>query len=676
MALPISGLQFQEKKEKIKYIKDRYGGGRFVYKKWILDEHGNRIAEKCYRQDYPDLQSTYFYNQDGSEVLRLLRIDVDADKTLPLWKDENGAVDWFKVAQELRERFPNIIRQIEFVTRSQSKKGIHILIGLAPLPLTDNTIKTQIFARKIQSNIITIFNELGIGADTSGKGLKQDFATYRRDENVIHANPILTKRIEKSAKNYGSLNREKFLNQLNSACEEALKLLGLKDEYRLYPDMRLEPKIAKLFLFTMGMYRPVLNSTEFYRNNATENDFDTTYSCVNSVTLTLDQIAEIMNSKKKNIYGKFWEMEEIKTLFEVQKNIDGTITITPKDPDSTRLSKRVQRALAIWNYQPSEFKLNLIPPWLVSDGNRNSAIVSWTLALKWNGVASDVTFFWLLELVKSIPGYEKSSSCKKSQIKATVQSIYRNRREMQGFLFDEPLPEWLGLSKLKMHDNKTKQGLKTGYPINSSRSIRGCLGGAGSSFFDRDLVLPESYTVMVNFSDSVPKLFLVDPVSESYSDNNLKNSSLPAQNSQAINSPLFKILVVTYKQRIGFFYNGELILCMVKNRHYKLLNALKYLEEKVFNSKFKLHIFKNFVHVKHNAKIYKELSVKLYDESVLTFKAQTICGDKKKFSEKMDEYEIKKAEGEGISLNEYQKRFERKFSVSNIGVDLNMEIPF
>ena len=136
-----------------------FAGGRHVYKKFEVNAEGSRIARRVLRVDSPDLQSTYIYNFDGSEVLRYIRLDLDANKTRLEWKDESGSISWKKIAQHLKENYPNILRQIEYVTVSRSKKGLHILVGLSPLPLSEKTRRAQYLARKIQSNLIEIFNE-------------------------------------------------------------------------------------------------------------------------------------------------------------------------------------------------------------------------------------------------------------------------------------------------------------------------------------------------------------------------------------------------------------------------------------------------------------------------------------------------------------------------------------
>jgi hypothetical protein len=464
-------------KQKYKPKYTGYVGGRFGYYRWIIGLNGEEIPERCNRTDNPDLQTTYMYNQDGSEILRYIRLDIDAEKTLPCWKDENGVVSWSLISREL-DKNPDISpikRQIEKVTLSRSKKGLHILIGIAPLPLINESIQAQMLARKIQSNLITCLNEIGIGADPSGRGLKVLFSTYRNQNNIVHSNQILTKNIENSAKKFGG-NRIKYLNILNDACEKWLVSLGIKGGFRLYPDIRLETKVARLFLFTLGMYVPIeANSTVFENKYTTEQDYlnNISHAKINTVELNYEQIAEIMGTEKRNIYGKFWEKEEIKNLFYIEKTIENTIRISVKD--SVSLHKKIQRAMAIWNYKPSELKLNLIMPENVLDGSRNSAITSWVLTMKWCGIEPKTALECVKKMVKNIPDYYNAKkSCKDSQLLATVNSVYRNRRELLGWVKEkENLPEWIKIHLQEKTTEKTAaEAAGRACTLSNSRNIQ------------------------------------------------------------------------------------------------------------------------------------------------------------------------------------------------------------
>jgi hypothetical protein len=176
-----------------------YDGGRYCYKRWVIDKNGSRAPYKCKKSGNPDLQSTYFVNQDKSEVLRFIRLDVDYDKSSHEFKTKN-VLSWELIQDKLKQ-YPHVFEAIEYVTRSTSGTGFHILFGIAPLPLDERTNGAQISARQLQFQVIQILNEIGIGADPAALGLKQDFCTYIKKNNLVYHNEILTKRIEKEAKN-------------------------------------------------------------------------------------------------------------------------------------------------------------------------------------------------------------------------------------------------------------------------------------------------------------------------------------------------------------------------------------------------------------------------------------------------------------------------------------------
>ena len=566
-----------------------YEGGRYRYKKYG-EENGVRVAAICFREQNPDLQSSYFYNLDGSEALRHIMLDIDADKTSPEFKDENGVVSWPKMACFLSVLFPHLLRQIEYVVRSHGKKGLHILIAITPLPLNLKTVAGQLLARKVQSNVIQILNFCGIGADPAAIGLRRDFATFRNSENVLHHNRILTKKIENTAKlrpyvdEDGVLvaptNRPRILNDLSASCDKVLKQLHIKNGYRLYGDLRVEKPFARLFLFLMGMYKQ---------------DFKTFFACMNSIELTINELEEIMETNRRN-FANYIESEEFNEIFHIEKVSGlfetGRYRISLKD--SQHLDKRIQRALQVLSTTLSTINFRLIPPELVEAGFKNTAIVSWALALKWQGVAEDLALLKIQALVKLIPGYEESKSCKNSSLRATVGSIYRNRREMQGSKTSESLPNWLDVSNVKT----LPQQSKSSSTLFNSRSIHSSAPRTTESHV------------------SSPILNL-DPILQ----------GLPR---------VQKIKSVSFKHRVGFFYNNELILVVVKNRHYVLSKVLEHIETNILKTDIKFDVLKDVIHVRHNTKEYFNLAKHLYsdDDALYAIKAQHICGLKKIFCRK------------------------------------------
>ena len=660
-----------------------YRGGRYAYYKWELDPQGNRVKpERCYLEHKPDLQSTYLYNQDGSEALRNLFFDIDASRTRPQWKDEFGVVSWPLIETFLAQEYPEILRYIEFGMRSHGGKGLHILLGFAALPLREQTFQTQMLCRWIQSSLIKIFNEIGIGADEGAKGLKRTFSTFQNEKNVVYRNGFLTNRIEKSANKTAGAVQEPFLFYIKTACNSALEKLGIKYGHRLYHDLRLEPKLARLFLFCLGMYEPNVQKDE----SKIESHLLYTNPNFSSVNVTLDELAHIMKTKKKFIYKSFWEKEKIKRLFVTEKNEDGSMTITVNLVEiEEKMDKLIERARAIHNYEPTDFKMNLVRPENVVDGLRNTAITSWAINLKWHGVAQEEAHNRLLELVKGIPDYESSSSCKASHVKATISSVYRNHREKFGIKLYCDLPEWL-----KANIPRYKATFVI-YPLSSSRTLPvPRLLGSISRVWGGDLPDVDLSSFLEGLSEG-RKIGSKTPI-------NLNPSGLEevqtiqeqtqgfVQNNENQDKKEFlfkssshnKLRTVTYNQRIGFYLNGELLLCLVQNRHYKLSPAVEYIEKKILHNQIKFDIFKDVIHMRRNTKNYKRLALQLYDESVICLQAQHVCGYKKSYSESMDEYHLKKAREQCLDLDEYRCRvLKRNEGLKIVGQDeMFDEIPF
>ncbi|MBX9837642.1 MAG: hypothetical protein K2X69_04910 [Silvanigrellaceae bacterium] len=227
-----------------------------------MDKNKNRIPVNCKKSANPDLQSTYFVNPDKTEVLRYIRLDIDYNKSRDEFRSPDYKLDW-QLIQERLKQYPKLFEAIEYVIKSTSGTGFHILFGLAPLPLDERTNGAQISARQLQYNLIQIFNEIGIGADPAALGLKQDFCTYNKKKSLVYHNEILTKRVEKEAKkpNYLKIDgaevsnkKEPFITNLLKHTENIVEELEIN--YRLYKDIRVEKSFSKLFLYLMGLYNP------------------------------------------------------------------------------------------------------------------------------------------------------------------------------------------------------------------------------------------------------------------------------------------------------------------------------------------------------------------------------------------------------------------------------------
>ncbi len=631
----------------------KYNGGRYIYKRWGKDSEGNRFAFKTNRNSNPELQSTYLYNHDGKESLRYIRLDIDYEKSNLEFK-LNGRLNWELIKKRIKD-FPQILDGIECVTKSYSGKGLHILFGLSPLPLDHRTINTQIMARQLQKNLIEIFNEIGIGADSCAMGLKQDFSTYRKKENIVFQNEILTRRIERQSKK--TVFNEPFLTNLHHSVEVIAKQLEIVSLFRIYPDARVEKSFAKLFLYLMGLYTPKeidLNSFIQGEKKYVNIDLPRIFEAHRTIELTKSEISKIMCCKMRTVFS-YLKKEEFSKLFYFEETTDGTVLLGAKPSHKImKLINRAQKVLASNGLQ-TKAKLKLIEPFLIQDGERNSAIVDWCLAYKWSGYSEEETLSKVMLRVKHISDYERSRSCKETQLKSTIHSIFSNRKELMG-INKIILPQWLEDDK---YFNVTNLCLKN-RPTTSSRSEAPCADTPSSAVSLPSLCFEEKVSLVLDKNEEEQKRNL--------------NSEAPPRNFYSLNLSAFnvefKIYAVTFSKRIGFFLNGQMILCLVKNQHYKLSKVIPKLSELID----KEILMTNIIHLRRNTKAYPIFASQLYKRGA-AIPSDSICGKKITRSENMMKYYKKRAEILGKSLEQYLKEIS-KFQVLSQNFQDDFEIPF
>ena len=609
-------------------------GSRFEYKKTAIKE-GNRVAYFCTR-DEADWQSNCilnkFIDEDGQyqalKLLRYIRIDVDAEKCSPKMLTKEGVINVNKVKWILSKKHKVLLNQIEYITKSTSGKGVHILIGLSSLPLNEDTSHAQNFVRKIQLDIIDILNEFGIGADKSSTGLVQDFCTYRKESNVLLHNEVLTKRIDNSAKSRSKLDtqgvsilqtkasRPKFLNILNDANNRVMIELGIKGSFRLYHDDRVEKPFARLVLFLMGMLKDcVIQKDSMF------------YATQNAIELSIHEIELIMESCKRN-FANYRKTDEFKKLFHIEKVSgrfeEGRYTISLVD--SKDLDKVIKRAINVLSIKKS-IRFNLVQPEFVADGARNQSVVSWALALKFEGIAQEVAVAKIQELVKKIPGYETSDSCRRAQVKCTVRSIYNHQKENYGCkLGTDSLPDWLKVEDVIFNEEEPPKPLITSATITLGRRI---LLAAGE----------QDYTNILAMGNQISTSFEKE-----------KTPDLISQSSPDV----FSVTVVSFKQRIGFYLNKHLVLILKKSRHYKLSNAIIHIEKFILDDKVKIQ---KIHHKRHNCKDFRFYAEQLYADNMYALRADQVCGRKADKAISIAEFKKHKFEREmsrSLSLEEFE----------------------
>ena len=604
-----------------------FSQARHNHKKWKQID-GKRFAVPCARGT-ADLMSTVIKNKTGSQVVRYVMLDIDFKRTISKYKDSNEKhIVWHRVFEEIQKIHPTLAQYIEYITLSTSGTGIHIILGVTPLPLYNKSIAAQKMLKKTQSEIIQLLNELGIGADENSRGLVRDFCTFRKDSNLLFKNELLTERLEKSAKllsyedAYGNkvtptkTNRITPIQDLSTSTDRILRKMSIKGGYRLYRDSRVEPAFAKLFLFAFGtplddcpVQKPCMYGTS-----------------KNSFELTSEEL-ELITGKDRRNFANYRLTDEFRALFECEK-ISGTFEegiFKLSLKESGNMKRRIDRARIAANQNRTKMEINLIEPHLVDEDSRNSAIFNWGLALKFSGVSREVCLAKLVELSKQIPGFETSRNCRLSQLRSTVNSLYNNRAETHGAEFEKELPHWLQVHNVQMQSpmEAAAKPLILSSTTKSSRRIQGVL-------------LEQGFDSIHEVNKEIGKSFEKEETS------NLLFQSVPAK---------LNLTVVSFDKRIGFFIDKKLILNLKHSRHYKLQKVVEHIEKNILHEK----IWK-VSHKRHNCKDYRKYADQLYTNDTYALKAEQICGRKADRAISIDEFKRKKLEREmnaSVSFEEF-----------------------
>lgn len=583
-------------------IREKYKfASNHKYLRYYNDSDGLRVAEFCNRHN-ADLQSCVIKNNKAQiDVLRYIMIDLDAKNADDAWLDDENALDWSKVFSSLNHYIPSISKHIEYATKSYSKKGIHLVFGFTALPLLDSSVKMQNLCYKIQHNLIEIFNEMKLGADTGARGLRRFFSTFRNKENVLHQHKLLTKRIEKSdTERKDKSKRIPYLLNLFRDTEEAKKKLGIDKVYRLYSHATLELKIANLYLYMMGQR----NVTKFKKPEAFE-----------SVILTYDQLYDISGIKKRSISeSKLFDNLKFKSLFNLEIKDKKTIEISAKRPwkyDEELINKRLERAkyLVFGDNKRNKCNPKIIRPEDVQVGQRNLAAWSWALQYKLAGYAQQEAIDKIKLRMKFVQfKNERDEELRESQIESVVRSMYRNHRQLIATRLNA-LPEFLEDDKIYAVKKITEKYRREPPPPGAEEVLR----SKEVSFQKLQKKKKERVSKHRVFKQERKNL--------------RKCISMTPRNTRNCGTPNSKIAVVKFDNKIGFFDNSNnLFLCLTKTKNYKLSDILFVFKDILQNTNIDL---KNFWSPKRSNRNLSMYQVKIAQTTEVK-SYTTLYRDKKK----------------------------------------------
>ena len=404
--------------------------------------------------------------------------------------------------------------------------------------------------------------------------------------------------------------------------QEKAKELEIISTYRLYNNIIVEAKLAKLFLYLMGKIN--INPMQKVKPDLSVEVTHKFKKCTEyeSVTLTLNQIEHICGLNQRSIKNiDFFNNLSIKSLFNVQQNDDKTITISAKKVST--IEKRITRARRVLSNSARVSRRvdpKLIRPEYVQDGERNLAIWTWVLYYKMAGYSELETLNKVKLRVKYIANNE-GAECKETQLKCIVKSFYRQHRQLIGCK-PNCLPDYLA-------DDRFYRELKICTNLRPTDVRRKPSPSCLPSLENNEIKNNDTPTGVKNFR---PELILINSIVGEKPD----IKKIDSVEKNATNKSTNKIIVVRFKKKIGFFHDGTLILCVTNSRNYKLKNLIPKISSLV---SFEVNE-KSFIHPRKNDKNIRIWNAKI-DEEKMPISSHLLCGKKETYSSKVLKFKKK-----------------------------------
>ena len=377
---------------------------------------------------YPSHLSTAFMNSDGSLSQSYISLDLDLEKTASTWISD-GRINHEKFREALLRHMPFLEKYLSAICRSTGGKGIHVVLAFPPYRIGDERFeKTHSLFLYVYRLLAKGIGALGLGVDSAAIGENRLTMNWFNPEFVLYRNP----EAEKMAWRRSEKHRVSVLRELMEALEKHPLVVGRSKKVRcgtdevdkvvLYPNKRVEPKIAKLWDYVFEEHCGAWEAT------AGE----------------IGELCGISAQVVRNIQNM-----DLACGLAVEQVCHGVWRVTTPDYVLPEVSRRIHELL-----RESErvrdlpkcriFSLDgLLKPCDVDpeiDGERNKWLVSISVWLKVCRVSQGVAVTVVERLVRDIPGWESSAKCKAAV--NVVESIYRNR-PVDDFRAFQALPVWL-----------------------------------------------------------------------------------------------------------------------------------------------------------------------------------------------------------------------------------------
>lgn len=398
----------------------RVAKSHYQFKIWLYDDAGSRrgaVVVRPIRRDCADLVNTCYRNPaTGTATLYSIVWDLDAHRADERWKTRCGKLNWKKIKKFLFSEYPEFAQYILAAIRSTSGKGIALAIAISPMELVTETQRAQNAARVLQNKILVLLNQVGLGADPGALGLERDFPNWHDAARLLYINKMVMPAVQ------ASYERTPVVTNLLEYLKRFSFLSYQRKSERndlLYPDIRAEEKLAKLYAHAL-------------------NDWHTNGNCASGY-LSTQEIRSLTGLSKPFLLKFLRTAPSWLDAEWLGKNEGWNLTVN-LDPKLTHRAFELISGLRAYPTEAGAFNGPLKHPSDVEDGERNEWLTQALLMLKHNGSAEQTAHELIRAHIKSIPGWETSRNCQ--QVEQIIRSIYGNKRHLFGIKLG-CAPSWL-----------------------------------------------------------------------------------------------------------------------------------------------------------------------------------------------------------------------------------------
>ena len=505
-----------------------YRGGRLQYLDYEVTADGTKKFFQVARSAEPSHTSTWYINPDKTEALWCIDLDLDLQGTLPVWC-LGGKIDGLAVVALIQKNYPEFSAYLLAALQSDGG-GLHLLFGFPSIQLNENTKGLQRALTVTQSKLRKLLNDAGINADRGAHGLKRFFPNFRDATRVIFWDEPLKRAFDDCTgpSVYGLINGVRKVER-----QDYLKSA-------LHARANVETGLAKLIQYTL--------------NDRLE-----------KVSLSVSEIEKITglgeNYIRRTLKANTWPGLLCK-YDEVYRTWD--LKIDHLSADASHAIKLLEK---------KKFQYEIIMPHRVEDGERNLAITSWLLALKWTGVEEDEALRRVTLLVDVIPGSEKSRNC--SLLKNKAESVYRNYQSKFASS-SEILPEFLANpeSYIEICLNIKHSKMRSEAISSEAEQLPCELSGNDNGYGNSDLV-----DDLVQISNPVPFEPYLGPKLTAVNLGATEPDNSKTQKIEKSHRKKKTLIECRYNNRVGIFVDNELVLVLGLSVHYSYRKMLKRLSE-------------------------------------------------------------------------------------------------